>query len=148
MIGGVQVQQGPAGKAPVLAVHRTYLTPDGDKAPVPDPKMTLGPCKGGAVRLGPAAETIAVAEGIETALPIATACPELSVWAALSTSGIKGLVLPAAVKTVILCPDGDPEGKEAARQAAGRFLEQGRQVKVAEAPAGADLNDVLLGQAQ
>ena len=82
------------------------------------------------------------------ALSIATACPELSVWAALSTSGIKGLVLPATVKTVILCPDGDPEGREAARQAAGRFLEQGRQVKIAEAPAGADLNDVLQGQAR
>ena len=150
MIGGVQVQpsgeQAIEGKAPILGVHRTYLTDVGDKAPMPNAKMMLGRCKGGAVRFGPPAETVAVAEGIETALSITTACPGLVVWAALSTSGMKGLVLPATVATVILCPDGDPKGAAAARQAADRFLEQGRQVKIAQAPAGADLNDVLVGK--
>ena len=145
MIGGVQIQHG--GKAPVLGVHRTYLTAEGGKAPVPDAKMSLGRVKGGAVRFGPPAVTVAVAEGIETALSVATACPGLVVWAALSTSGVKSLILPAAVKTVILCPDGDVEGAGAARQAADRFLEEGRQVRIAQAPAGADLNDVLLGRA-
>jgi hypothetical protein len=146
MIGGVQVQQAD-GKAPVLGIHRTYLTTDGDKAPVANAKMTLGRIKGGAVRFGPPAETVAVAEGIETALSIATACPGLVVWSALSTSGMKALVLPDSVLTVVLCPDGDPAGRGAARQAADRFLEEGRQVKLARAPAGADLNDVLLGRA-
>ena len=117
MIGSVQVQpsgeQATEGKAPILGVHRTYLTDAGDKVPMPNAKMMLGRCKGGAVRFGPPAETVAVAEGIETALSITTACPGLVVWAALSTSGMKGLVLLATVATVILCPDDDPEGEAA-----------------------------------
>ena len=86
---------------------------------------------------------MAVAEGIETSLSILTACPELTVWAALSTSGLRGLLLPATVRTVILCPDGDPPGAAAAQAAAARFARDGRQVKIAAVPAGADLNDVL-----
>jgi putative DNA primase/helicase len=36
-----------------LAIHRTYLARDGNaKAPVEPQKMMLGPCRGGAVRLG------------------------------------------------------------------------------------------------
>ena len=60
---------------------------------------------------------------------------------------MKSLALPDTILTVVLCPDGDPAGKRAARQAADRFLEEGRQVKLARSPAGADLNDVLLGRA-
>ena len=105
--------------------------------------MTLGTCKGGAVRLGPPADTVAVAEGLETALSIATACPDLVVWSALSTSGMKALRLPEVVKTVFLCPDGDKEGRAAAEFAAERFLEEGRQVRMAEVPEGRDLNDLL-----
>ncbi len=47
---------------------------------------------------------------------------------------MKALILPAAVKTIILCPDGDTEGARAARQAADRFLDQGRRVKIAATP--------------
>ena len=36
-----------------LAIHRTFLARDGSgKAPVEPPKMSIGPCRGGAVRLG------------------------------------------------------------------------------------------------
>ncbi len=36
-----------------VAIHRTFLARDGvGKAPVNPPKMMLGPCRGGAVRLG------------------------------------------------------------------------------------------------
>ena len=38
--------------------------------------------------------------------------------------GMKALILPAAVKTIILCPDGDPEG--ARRLASGRSLPRSR----------------------
>ena len=44
---------------------------------------------------------------------------------------MKSLALPAAVKTVVLCRDGDAEGDQAARQAADRLLHQGRRVKIA-----------------
>ncbi len=145
MIGAVQLDQPGQDKAPVVAVHRTWLTPEGGKAPVVDPKMTLGRCKGGAVRLGAAAETIAIAEGIETALSVASAGTGLVVWAALSTSGMKAIRLPDQVRTVILCPDGDAEGAAAAERAAERLLTEGRRVLIAPTPDGVDFNDVLRG---
>ena len=54
-----------------IAIHRTFLKKDGTaKAPVPKPKMMLGPCVGGAVFLADAGERIAVGEGIETCLSV------------------------------------------------------------------------------
>lgn len=48
----------------VVAVHRTFLRPDGaGKADVEPAKMALGPVGGGAVRLAAASERLAVAEG-------------------------------------------------------------------------------------
>ena len=52
-----------------VAAPRTFLARDGrGKAPVEPQKMMLGPCRGGAVRLAPAAELLMVGEGIETCL--------------------------------------------------------------------------------
>jgi hypothetical protein len=52
-----------------VAAHRTWLLPDGSgKADLLEPKWSLGPVGGGAVRLAPAGPVLAVAEGIETAL--------------------------------------------------------------------------------
>ncbi len=139
MLGAVQ---GPDGQA--RGVHRTYLSQDGTrKAGVAQPKMMLGRIAGGAVRLKPAGPKLAIAEGIETGLSIAQACPGLPVWAALSASIMQLLVLPAEVCEVVLCCDGDEPGQEAARVAAKRFLAEGRVVRITSAPEGEDFNDVL-----
>jgi putative DNA primase/helicase len=45
-----------------LAIHRTILTRNGGKAPVNPQKMMLGPCRGGAVRLGPPGDVLMVSE--------------------------------------------------------------------------------------
>jgi hypothetical protein len=59
--------------APAFAVHRTYLHPDGDgKADASPQKTVLGPCAGGAVRLSKDPGPLVVAEGIETALSLAS----------------------------------------------------------------------------
>ena len=51
-----------------VAVHRTFLRPDGSgKADLDPVKMCLGPVAGGAVRLAECKEHLAIAEGIETA---------------------------------------------------------------------------------
>jgi len=66
-----------------IAIHRTFLARDGSgKVPVSPQKMMLGPCRGGAVRLGEAGEALMVGEGIETCLAasLATGRPA---WAAL-----------------------------------------------------------------
>jgi hypothetical protein len=125
-----------------VAVHRTFLRRDGiGKADLAPNKMTLGPCKGGAVRLRAAGPILAVAEGIETALSYMqlTGTPT---WAALSAGGMRSLILPENVVEVVIASDPDPVGMIAARVAAQRWLDEGRLVAIARPPLGVDFNDL------
>ena len=118
----------------LLGVHRTFLDHDGaGKSPVEPQKMMLGPCRGGAVRLGTPGNVLMVGEGIETCLSAmqATGYPA---WAALSTSGLRALDLPGDVRDVIVLADGDDPGEAAARDAALRWKREGRRVRIARAP--------------
>ena len=138
--------QGPDRR--IMGIHRTFFRADGiGKVPFTKPKMMLGRCGQGAVRLAKAGPKLAVGEGIESCLSVLqeTALP---VWAALSTSGIKALILPSCVKEVILLPDGDEPGEMAAKAAARRFIAEGRRVRIARPPQGMDFNDVLMAPRQ
>jgi putative DNA primase/helicase len=129
-----------------LAIHRTYLAHDGrGKAPVEPQKMMLGPCRSSAVRLATVRDVLMVGEGIETCLAAmqATGSPA---WAALSTSGLRTLDLPVAVREVIVLADGDAPGETAARHCAWRWKREGRRVRIARPPPGMDFNDMLLGR--
>ena len=136
------------GAGPV-AVHRTYLRSDGSgKANVEPDKASLGAVGGGAVRLGTPREHewLAVAEGIETALAVATACA-MPAWAALSAGGIKKLILPRHATRVIIAADCDASGtgQRAARDAAQRWLAEGRCVRIAmPSESDTDMADLLL----
>src|SRR5262249_22631427 len=136
------VEHGP------VAIHRTWLAIDGcQKASFRNPKMSLGPVGGAAIRLADATETLLVAEGIETAASVmlATGYPA---WAAISAGGIKSLVLPPlpVAATVIVAADHDANGvgEEAAHTAAARWLAEGRRVRIAlPSEPGTDWNDIL-----
>ncbi len=128
-----------------IAIHRTFLSPDGrGKAPIDRQKMLFGPCRGGAVRLGPATNPLMVGEGIETCLA-AMQGKGWSAWAALSTSGLRSLDLPSEIQEVVVLADGDEAGERAANTAALRWRREGRLVRIARPPAGMDFNDVLKG---
>jgi putative DNA primase/helicase len=137
----------PDGKP--LAVHRIYLALDGNgKAPVNPKKMTLASCRAGAVRLGAIepGKSLAIAEGIETALSVMQAC-QFPTWAALSADGMRTVKLPPEAASVILCADNDTNGvgKTAAESALKRFLREGRSARIVMPPdAGTDFNDLLL----
>lgn len=112
-------------------------------------RAMLGRAAGGAVRLAPAADTLLIAEGIETALSgiEATGVPA---WAALSASSLVALPLPPIVRRVVILADHDVSGvgERAARAAAQRWLAEGRLVKIAIPPEpGSDFNDVLICRA-
>jgi hypothetical protein len=129
-----------------LAIHRTFLARDGSgKASVEPAKMMLGPCRGGAVRLGALGDALMVGEGIETCLAAMQAA-ERPAWAALSTSGLRVLDLPEVAREVIVLADGDDPGEAAAREAARRWKREGRSVRIARPPRGTDFNDLLMGQ--
>lgn len=128
----------------IVGIHRTFIRHDGKgKIPFSKPKMMLGPCAKGAVRFAEAGPKIGVGEGIENCLSVSQET-DLPVWAALSTSGVKALILPSCVKEVILLPDGNEPGETAARAAAQRFISEGRIVRIARPPGGQDFNDVLV----
>lgn len=131
-----------------IALHKTHLQANGHKAPVPSVKKwsaKSGDAKGAAVRLFPAAERMAVAEGIETALAV-NAANGLPVWAAVSAYGMAALVLPEIVKDVVIFADNDENGtgQKAANQLAERLISEGRTVRVLlPSVAGVDWLDVL-----
>jgi putative DNA primase/helicase len=138
------VTRGADGTPP--GIHRTFLARDGNgKAPIEPAKMMLGPCRGGGVRLAEAAGVLMVGEGIETCLA-AMQVTGHPAWAALSTSGLPALALPAIVRNVIVLADGDDPGEAAARDAALRWMREGRRVRIARPPLGLDFNDLLLAQ--
>ena len=139
------VTQGDVGSP--LAIHRTFLARDGGrKAPVDPARMMLGPCRGGAVRLGVPDQLLMVGEGIETCLAAMQATGHPA-WAALSTAGLRALDLPETVYEVIVLADGDESGEAAAKDCALRWMRRGRRVRIARPTRGLDFNDILLGRA-
>jgi len=130
-----------------LAIHRTFLAHDRiAKAPVDPSKMMLGPCRGGAVRLGDRGDGLMVGEGIETCLAAMQATGRPA-WAALSTSGMRALCLPDGIRAVTVLADGDEPGEAAAGACARRWKREGRSVRIARPPRGSDFNDLLMGRA-
>ncbi|AMA61484.1 hypothetical protein BCCGELA001_26390 [Bradyrhizobium sp. CCGE-LA001] len=134
------------GDAP-SAIHRTFLSRDGtSKAPVDTAKMMLGPCRGGIVRLGGQGDVLLVGEGIETCLSAMQATGHRT-WAALSTSGMRMLALPADERDIVILADADRAGEAAANAAASRWVKEGRRVRIARPPPGKDFNDLLADRA-
>lgn len=127
----------------VTGLHRTFLTPEGRKTDIEPVKAMLGSVMGGAVRLAPAGPILGVCEGIETALSVQQDT-RLPTWAALSAGGIRGLVLPEVVQSVVIGADHDPVGLSSAYETADKWARQGLSVRVAYPPtSGQDFNDVL-----
>jgi len=127
-----------------LGVHRTYLKGDGRKADVQPQKASLGPIRGGAVRLDPAAAELTVGEGIESAAS-AGVMLGLPAWAAISAGNLaSGLELPPEVRVVAIAADHDGPGRKAAIEASVRWRAEGRTVRLAiPSGKGVDFNDLL-----
>ena len=117
MLAAVQGREGMT-----VAIHRTYLTPDGNKLVLHDeangerlPVKKLktrraGVMQGAAIRLFPAdGRRLVVAEGIETALAVhvLTGAPA---WAAVSANGLATLDFPQGVGDIVIAADHDPNG--------------------------------------
>jgi putative DNA primase/helicase len=104
--GILAVYSNPEGKA--ATVHRTYLAADGRKAAV-DPVRMFWPTPipaGGAIRLAPVAETLGIAEGIETALAAWQRFGH-PVWATTSEGMLQNWKPPPEVRRVIIYGDND-----------------------------------------
>ena len=115
------------------SIHRTYLTADGEKAPVPQVKKIMAgkPLNTGAVRLSAVGPCLGIAEGIETALA-ASARFSVPVWAATNATLLESWVPPAGVERVLIASDNDASftGQSAAYGLARRLVQRGIAVEI------------------
>lgn len=152
-----------------VAIHRTFLAPDGSgKAPIAPARKIWPRFKGtgAAIHLwrgetglpaGEAAkqglwDTLVICEGIEDGLSVAVACPEMRIWVAGTLGNIAEIRLPECSGEVIVCADNDwsrPEAQKALDAGLMALARQGgrRKVKVARSPIGKDANDALMAGA-
>lgn len=131
----------------VLAVQQTYLTDDGQKAPVRVVKRTNKAVDGwserAVVRMPGLAPPI-LCEGVENALSIWQATGR-ETWACLGISNIARAPVPSGYP-VVIAGDGDTPSSKAIQQrqnAVTLLRGRGHDVAVADPPVGLDFNDVL-----
>lgn len=133
-------------------IHRTFLSSDGSKAPVPKPrKLMRGDLpKGSAVRLAPigADGVLGVSEGVETAMA-ASIIHGVPVWACICAETMAGFEPPEAVRKIIVFGDNDASftGQEAAYRLARRLTTKGLDTAVEIPERAKDWADVLAGEA-
>jgi len=157
IVGQVTGQGGDAA-----TIHRTYITVDGHKAPVEAPKKLMRHpsgrlLTGGAIRLVPARDRLAVTEGIETALAVIEATG-LPVWATGNAHLLETFVPPSGVNQILVFADKDRpsrqhpsgHGQEAARSLVRRLWSIGihagavaPSIDIPEGRKGVDWLDVL-----
>lgn len=109
-------------------VHRTWIH-EGKKAPVTPAKASFG--DQGIIRLGPATETLGIAEGIETAIA-ASARFGFPFWSGVCANGLESWVPPANVTRVLIAGDCDRSftGQAASFVLAKRLVRAGLEVDV------------------
>jgi len=140
----------------LLALHRTWLTPEGRKAPTPGPAKkltpTAGPLAGACIRLGwlgagaagdPQADPVlGIAEGIETALA-ARCASRVPTVAAYCAPLVAAWQWPPGLRRLVIFADADPAGAEAANKLRQRARAAGLAVNVmTPRTPGADWADV------
>jgi putative DNA primase/helicase len=127
-----------------LGIHQTYLKRDGSgKADIEPQRASLGPVRGGAIRLDPIATELVIGEGIETAAS-AGLLLKLPAWSARAAGNMaNALMLPASVTSVVIAADRGEPGRLAANTAWRRWKDEGRRVRIYTPNSADDFNDVL-----
>ncbi|MDP1684983.1 toprim domain-containing protein [Hydrogenophaga sp.] len=123
----------------LVGLHRTYISDEGKKAPVPQPKKlsrTSGVLAGASIKLYDPVVldgklTLGVSEGIETALAcyLASGVPT---WSCVSAGVLRGFQWPVGVQSLVIFADNDASGvgQSAARDLAGRAVAAGLECRV------------------
>lgn len=134
-----------------VGLRLIYLTADGQKLPVSEPKklqvIEPGATSGGATRLAAPGLILAVTEGIETGLAVLCATG-LPVWAAGSAVLMERMEVPPTVREVLIFSDNDSNeiGQNAGTALALRLKNEHRAVEIYTPPeAGLDWLDVFYG---
>lgn len=92
----------------LATLHRTYLTMDGKKAPIDEPRKLFPGriSREAAIRLSPHSGRLGVAEGIETAMA-AESLFGVPTWSLINSSRMLGFNVPTDVSELIVFADND-----------------------------------------
>jgi hypothetical protein len=114
----------------ITGVHRTWLDPVRvDKAPLADPRRSLGELLGSGARFGPVtADVQAAGEGLETVLSLKSVLPLVSMVAGLSANHLAALELPSTLRRLYVVRDNDAAGLAAAKRLHDRGAASGVEV--------------------
>lgn len=131
----------------VIAIHRTWLSPDGrDKADMLEPKRMLGNPGTGAVRWGgiPIDGILRFAEGVEDAASVMNMLGAgRSVWPVLGIERYQAVAIPESVHTVVIYSQHGREAARAIERATPHLTANGCQLVIKLPPHGGDWNDLL-----
>lgn len=129
-----------------ISLHRTWINADGSKADVDPPRLLLAGHRkqGGVIRLWPDEAVgygLGIAEGIETALTLATVVKP--VWSMIDAGNLGALPALPGIEVLTISADNDAAGLKGANACAERWTEAGCDVRLVVPPTqGQDLNDL------
>ena len=133
--------------AGVVAIHRTFLTPDGRwKADMDEPKRMLGNPGVGAVRWGgiPLDGILRLAEGVEDAASVMNLLGSGHfVWPVLGIERYQAVAIPESIHTVVIYSQHGAEAARAIERATPHLTANGRELVVKPPPHSGDWNDLL-----
>lgn len=110
----------------VTGVHRTWLSHDHPcKAPLPEPRRSLGAMIGNGVRFGAMQDSLIVGEGIETILSLRSVLPSVPAVAALTATHLGLLQLPPDLVRLYIARDNDEAGTMAWQALSSKAKRQG-----------------------
>jgi len=115
----------------LTAIQRIFLSPGGTGY---EAKLMLGRPGQGAWRSTEPGDTLAIAEGFETAVAFGT-LHDVPCWASLGARRLDQLVIPPQVTTLLVAEDNDGEGRRAALHAVERYVRPGLAIRRAPPPA-------------
>ncbi len=105
-----KVQNNPLG--PLEAIHRIFLSDDGYKADIDNPKMALAPVKGLGIWLGKQKTRLALTEGPENALTLRQIGYNFVCCSVFGTN-LHNISIPPYVTNLDIFPDPDKAGERA-----------------------------------
>lgn len=133
--------------AGVVAIHRTFLAPDGRwKADMPEPKRMLGNPGSGAVRWGgiPTDGILRLAEGVEDAASVMNLLGAGHfVWPVLGIERYQAIAIPESVHTVVIYSQHGAEAARAIERATPHLTANSRRLVIKPPPHTGDWNDLL-----
>lgn len=131
----------------VTGVHRTWLDPHSDgKAPVEDPRRSLGLLLGNAVRFRMPVDApvpvMAAGEGLESVLSIGHVMPTMPMAAALTANHLAAFRFPPGTQRLYIAADADAAGRSSSSRLSRRAQAAGILPLVIEPELG-DFNEDL-----